>query len=498
MGRLKSAGVHGPSIRPWTPASGPNRVPHVTRVREAGTTTQPRSLTHPDGHEQGVLGVRWAFPTPMSQVTPARRERLLVGRADDCNVVLPGAEVSRHHAELIHRGPLWVVRDLKSRNGIHVNGKQTEQEALSPGDVLRIGEWVGVVRQLSSVATDGEVPFGELAPGMLGSTVLARVLRDAEVAAKSDLRIVVQGETGTGKERVAQAIHEWSGRTGAFVAINCAALPATLAEGELFGHSRGAFTGADRASAGYLRSAHGGTLLLDEITDLPLAIQAKLLRALEQQAVVPLGESIPIPIDVRIIAATQEPLPRAVEQSRFRADLWARLDGLTVVLPPLRDRSEDAPGLFAQLLSSSPGRLTRVVDARLVEHLCLYDWPGNVREVAQLARQLAVLRGDEPTLRRSHLPERMLQVRRSVPVPDMMVKHAGLGSDEELRREEDLRALLQALRLHRGNVAMAARELGITRQQAYRRLEALPDHTLDEFRKTRPGRGSPVTGCEPR
>jgi transcriptional regulator with PAS, ATPase and Fis domain len=461
-----------------------------------------------------MLGVRWAFPLPAALVTRERRERLLLGRAADCDVVLPGAETSRQHAELVRRGPLWVVRDLGSRNGVHVNGRRIEQESLSPGDVLRVGEWIGLVREVAPTSVDDEVPFGELAPGIFGSTVLARVLRHAEAAAKSDLRIVVQGETGTGKECVAQAIHGYSGRTGQFVAVNCAALPETLAEGELFGYRKGAFTGADRASAGHLRSAHHGTLLLDEITDLPLTVQAKLLRALEQRAVVPLGESMPVPIDVRIVAATQESLRAAVEQNRFRADLWARLDGLTIVLPPLRERSEDAPGLFAQLLAQGAEPRSRPVDTRLVEQLCLYDWPGNVREVAQLARQLAVIRGNEPSLRRSYLPERMLHAKKTETAPQRAqpsgnsapkvsgatagAPTASITDEVEVRREQDLRALIQALRLHQGNMALAARELGISRQKAYRRLEGLPDHALEEFRKPRRRRSHPDDEREPR
>ncbi|HMA97227.1 MAG TPA: sigma 54-interacting transcriptional regulator [Polyangiaceae bacterium] len=465
----------------------------MTGVRECSNTTQPRLSTRPEVWEHCVLGVRWAYPVPTTSVTRASGERQLVGRASDCDVVLSGPEISRHHAEMFRRGPLWVIRDLGSRNSIHINGHRIEQESLSPGDVLRIGEWIGVVRQVSLPFADDEVPFGELSRGVFGSTILARVLRHAQAAARSDLRIVIQGETGTGKECVAQAVHEWSGRVGNFVAVNCAALPESLAESELFGYRKGAFTGADRASLGHLRSANGGTLLLDEITDLPLAVQAKLLRALEQRAVVPLGESMPLPIDVRIIAATQESLRAAVEQDRFRKDLWARLDGVTISLPPLRDRNEDAPGLFLKLLQQG-GEQSRAVDARLLEQLCLYDWPGNVRELAQLARQMAVLRQEEKELRRSHLPDRILcrklECCSDIPAAPPVAEHRALGlarsvDETELRREEDRHALLQALRLHGGNVALAARELGISRQKAYRRLEALPDEVLEEFRKTR-------------
>jgi transcriptional regulator with PAS, ATPase and Fis domain len=322
------------------------------------------------------------------------------------------------------------------------------------------------------------------------------VLVPARGAAESDLPIIVQGETGSGKERVVQAIHEWSGRRGPFVGVNCAAVPEAMAEAELFGYRRGAFTGADRGSTGHLRAADRGTLLLDEIGDLPLALQPKLLRALEQRAVVPLGESTPIPIDVRVVAATQEPLAKAVEEKRFRADLYARLDGLTVPLPPLRERSEDVPGLFAHMLARHLSGPLPSVDARLVEQLCLHDWPFNVREVDLLARRLAALHGREPVLRRSHLPDRMLSEWRrrdsDAPSADATVRvelgaevriPAARPTDEaDLRREQELEALLQTLRLHEGNVTRAARELGISRQKVYRIMEGRPDVGLDDLR----------------
>ncbi len=422
-----------------------------------------------------MLGVRWAFPMPTSLVTRAQRERLVLGRAADCDVVLAGAETSRHHAEMRQQGPLWTIEDLGSKNGVYVNGRRVKREALSLGDVLRVGEWIGVVRRVSSATEDDEVPFGELTPGIFGSSVLARVLEDAKKAANSSLRVVIQGETGTGKECVAQAIHAWSGRSGKFVAVNCAALPEALAESELFGHRKGAFTGADQASAGHLRSAHGGTLLLDEITDLPLTVQAKLLRALEERAVVPLGESMPIRVDVRVIAATQKPLRTAVEQNRFRADLWARVDGLTISLPPLRERSEDAPQLFACLMPRAKGCQLRIVDAGLIEQLCLYDWPRNVREVAQLAQQLAVIHENEPVLKRSHLPKEMLHENTAQTPPVQVQESIGPASAVELGQLE------QALRRNQGNVAAAARELGISRGKAYRWKVALPDRVLEEI-----------------
>ncbi|HYP89343.1 MAG TPA: sigma 54-interacting transcriptional regulator, partial [Polyangiaceae bacterium] len=283
-----------------------------------------------------------------------------------------------------------------------------------------------------------------------------------------------EGETGTGKEAVSRAIHDWSGRTGPFVAVNCAALPQALAEGELFGYRRGAFTGAEQASAGYFRAAQHGTLLLDEVCELPLALQAKLLRVIEQREVHPLGEVKPVKLDVRVLAAAQEPLAQAVAQSRFRADLFARLDGLSVRLPPLRERRAEIPYLFTRLLVEGSSARTPTPDVRLVERLCLYDWPFNVRELGLLVKRLLVLHGAEPKLTLQQLPERFRAERAATPsAPSRALPTAELP---------ELAELLEALRASSGNVARAAQALGISRQRAYRMMQGRADVDLDALR----------------
>jgi len=294
-------------------------------------------------------------------------------------------------------------------------------------------------------------------------------------AATSNLTIVLEGETGTGKEVVTRSVHQWSGRPGPLVAVNCAALPEGLAEGELFGYRRGAFTGADRASPGFFRSAEGGTLLLDEVSDLPLPLQAKLLRVLQEGEVQPLGETRPVPVNVRIVVASQQPLMDAVRDGRFRADLLARLDGLTVRLPPLRQRKEDVPHLFSHVLREQTQGKAPAVEGDLVERLCAHDWPFNVREMVQLVRQLLTLHPGESLLGAHHLPTRIgphepnattlsgkILVRPSVPQPT--------GETVELP------ALVAALRAAGGNVTRAAAILGISRQRAYRLMES---HAVD-------------------
>ena len=235
----------------------------------------------------------------------------------------------------------------------------------------------------------------------MAGPVLAPLLAPLQRVATRNLPVVVVGETGTGKECVARAVHAWSRRAGPFVAVNCAAVPDGLAEAELFGYRRGAFTGAVDASAGLVRTANGATLLLDEISDLPLPLQAKLPRVLEAREVSPIGEARPVAVDVRVVATTQDPLSAAVAEGRFRADLAARLDGFSVELPPLRERREELPHLFGELVREYAGDAP-ALDVRLVERLCTAKLAFNVRELVLLARRLTVLHGHEPVLLRSH------------------------------------------------------------------------------------------------
>lgn len=435
-----------------------------------GNATKPTENPSRNRASTHKLGVRWAFPDHRAALARPTAKPLVLGRGEDCDVILPGTEISRRHAELRWDGSALSIRDLDSRNGVFVRGVQLHESPLLPGDVVRLGEWVGVVAALHD--NDPDPVFAELAPGLLGGPTLARALELGLRAANSNLPLVLQGETGTGKEVTARAIHELSGRDGPFVGVNCAALPEALAEGELFGYRRGAFTGADSAHAGHFRSAQRGTLLLDELTDLSLPVQAKLLRVLEERRVVPLGESAPIALDVRVIAATQQPLAEAVLEKRFRADLFARLDGLTVKLPALKERPEDIGYLVHELLRKHSGGKAIAVESALVERLCLHDWPFNVRELDLLIRRLLVLHGHEPLLKLDHLPERVRD-----PVEAEAKSHRpGALSKDEL----DLSQLIAQLRRHKGNLARAAAETGISRQRAYRLMENRGD--LESFR----------------
>lgn len=417
------------------------------------------------------LAIAWRFPRgnapPVALDSEGGGERVL-GRDTGCAVQLDGHDVSRRHAVLRGGAPgvPATIADLQSRNGVRINGRPIASAPLSAQDVVRIGGWIGVV-----TASPGQIE--EIVPGFWGGTTLGTALTPLRRVAASDLPIVIEGETGTGKEVVAGAVHRWSGRPGPLVAVNCAALPEALAEGELFGYRRGAFTGAERANPGFFRSAEGGTLLLDEISDLPLPLQAKLLRVLEQREVQPLGEARPVRVDVRVVVAGQQSLLESARTGRFRPDLLARLDGLTVKLPPLRARREDVIPLFSRFLESFGQGRAPAFESDLAERLCVHDWPFNVRELVLLVRRLLALHEPETTLRAHHLPERIGQDVSATESPRLGPTSPASEprADVPVSEPVQLPALVMALRTSCGNVARAAAILGISRQRAYRLME---------------------------
>jgi DNA-binding NtrC family response regulator len=302
-----------------------------------------------------------------------------------------------------------------------------------------------------------------LAERMGGSPAIAQVIQQVAQVAESNFTVLVQGETGTGKELVARAIHQQSPRRQApFVAVDCGAIPETLVESELFGHERGAFTGAQARREGHFQLAKGGTLFLDEIGNVPLATQAKLLRALEQREVHPLGGARAVTVDARIIAATNAELEESVKAGRFRADLYYRLGEFTIVLPPLRSRREDILHLsqrFLDEVSMELRRPVRRISDEAMQMLLHHDWPGNVRELRNVVRKAALVATDVVT------PEHIPALSASVPVP----ARAGaepVGEDLSLREVAELAAvqaerevIRHALESTKGNKSQAARLL---------------------------------------
>lgn len=295
------------------------------------------------------------------------------------------------------------------------------------------------------------------------SLALRRLRRELTAAAPLALPALLLGETGVGKELVARALHDQSGRSGPFRAVNCAAIPRELAESTLFGHRKGAFTGATEASAGLLRATEGGTLLLDEVGELEPALQAKLLRAVEEGAVLPVGAVEPVPVDVRFVAATNRDLFAAAETGAFRNDLLARLAGVVLRVPTLRERRDDVPGLLAHFLGVAPDHLASRFEPDALEALVLHDWPRNVRELevtAKRARGLAdpvPLTGLDPAVRRG------FEAERAEPVQD--ASHALRGACPSRAELE------QALADCAGNLADVGRRFGRDRRQVYRWLE---------------------------
>ncbi|MCP3139095.1 sigma-54-dependent transcriptional regulator [Pyxidicoccus xibeiensis] len=314
-------------------------------------------------------------------------------------------------------------------------------------------------RLLDALARPGHL-VGE-SPGMESLRhLIARV-------GPSDAAVLITGETGTGKERVARALHLASGRKGRLVAVNCAAIPSTLLESELFGHEKGAFSGAVSRRAGRIEQAHSGTLFLDELGDMPLELQAKLLRVLETKEVERLGGSVPVPVDARILAATHQDLARAVREGRFRQDLFFRLNVMPLQIPPLRERPEDLLPLVRAFAAELAGPNVPLVLAPGAEAaLRAYPWPGNVRELRNLIERLNLLRGDGPLT----LGPEVIHGPSVTAAP----ARPSLGDKSYREHVEDFeRDLIRAALQQGESIAGAARLLQVDRGNLYRRIKAL-------------------------
>ena len=313
------------------------------------------------------------------------------------------------------------------------------------------------------------------------SASMREAVRVARQVAPTTSTVLLTGESGTGKEELATLIHRSSKRAqGPFVALNCGAIPRELAESELFGHEKGAFTGATQQHAGVFERADGGTLFLDEIGELPLELQVKLLRVLEEKLVLRVGGRAPSTIDARIICATNRELEREVTAGKFRADLYWRLNVVRISLEPLRKRVEDLPALATRLLarhSSSLGRRPPGVSAEAMQALCVYSWPGNVRQLANALERALVLKSDDSEVSLSDLPPELLAPGEPRPSPEGRRTLAQLIAT--LEREQIVLAMKRA----RGVKAQAAEALGISRPTLDRKLEEYQIDWLSEGRQ---------------
>jgi DNA-binding NtrC family response regulator len=390
-------------------------------------------------------------------------EKTIVGSAEGCNLQLSDPTVSRFHTEISVSSGRATIRDLGSRNGTIVEGVTVLGAVLRHGAKVVLGETTIRFEDRSDevkVDLSEDACFGSLVGK---SAAMRRVFLLLERASKSDAVVLITGETGTGKELAAESIHAASARrAGPFVTVDCSALPENLVESELFGHERGAFTGATESRAGAFEASHGGTLFLDEIGELPAELQPKLLRVLEKREVKRVGSNKWQRVDVRVIAATNRDLRAEVNAKRFRSDLFFRLAVVEVEMPPLRERTDDLPVLLDRLAASltglPEGRGWRdyVSEADLARHA----WPGNVREL------------------RNHL-ERCLVLVEPAPLHTVEAASAGMKPDVsrplkvERKRFLDAfeRAYLEAvLAREGGNVTKAARAAGVDRMHFYRLL----------------------------
>lgn len=422
-------------------------------------------------------------------------ESTRLGRAVNGEVVLPGSAVSRRHALIQRRSDgEYVLTDLGSANGTAVN----DEGVLLPV-VLRDGDRIEIsgfelifsgdpaddagLERGDTLFTTADVTLND-APGggdgrvqiVGGGPRMLEVLSQVGHAAESNIPILITGETGTGKELVARAIHESSPRAaGVFVPINCSALPEALLESELFGHRKGSFTGAQQDRAGLFEAAQGGTVFLDEIGELPLAMQPKLLRFLQDGEVRRVGDVEPRRVDARVISATNRNLLGEIDSGAFREDLYFRLSTFTIELPPLRERREDIPLLAERLLrrqAARQGKRVRGIGPPALDALSSYTWPGNVRELEnEIARAVAVIE-DGARVSIDNLSQRILGAGGAGGGAESVDSRVGSdlkGATAEFERKH----IAAVLEEHDDNVSRAAEALGLSRGGLHKKLKEL-------------------------
>lgn len=403
------------------------------------------------------------------------KNRIRVGKRENNDFILSDKTVSRQHLEIEYmEDNSFLLRDLESTNGTFLNGNRVKEAYLKPSDTIKLGNTLlefSAYDEKVKIEPSPKTKFGE----MVGkSKKMRQIFSILDKISQTQATVIIEGDTGTGKDLVARAIHEYSPRkTKPFVVFDCSAVAPNLIESELFGHERGAFTGAVKSRRGAFEAASGGTIFLDEIGELTADLQPKLLRALEQREIRRVGTNVPIKIDVRVVCATNKQLRREVDEGRFREDLYYRLSVVKISLPSLKDRPEDIPALVEHFLRNAPYnklpdgtlKVTKVGDDAL-KILTRHMWPGNVRELHNvIERAVSFVDGD--TISKSHLDflfsemeheeERTERMKVSADVP---FKDAKQKIVEEFEKEY----LMDLLQRNGMNLSKASREAKIDRK----------------------------------
>ncbi len=393
--------------------------------------------------------------------------RTVVGKSPDCDVMVPDITVSRQHFEVQTEGHRYLVRDLDSTNGTLLDGAEVKEAYLRPGALIEVGEVVFKFQteyDAVKIAPSNNESFG----GLLGRSVRMReMFALLEKVAPTDTTVLLMGSTGTGKGAAVQAMHQNSDRgQGPLVVVDCGAIARTLIESELFGHVKGAFTGASGLRKGALELSQGGTLFIDELDDMPLDLQPKLLRVLEERVFVRLGSGQPIKFNARVVAASKKDLWKEVSEGRFREDLYFRLSVVTIRLPTLRERQEDIELLYDNFAGGAGPKFADL--APEAQSLWLnHPWPGNVRELRNsVERNLALgadgLSGPAQPMGRQETVATGLSADYTLPFKAAKERLLDAFEREYLRR---------LLTRSQGGVAGAARQAGIDRKHLYKLLE---------------------------
>ncbi len=410
------------------------------------------------------------------------RDVIHIGSNQTADIVLTDPTVSRRHAEIRRGRDGVLLRDLGSMNGTFVGQVRAKEVYLGTDTLFRVGR-----TELSFTPADEiidvEPSQADHFENLLGNSVAMReVFGILERVAPTDLTVLISGETGTGKELASKAVHTRSTRReGPFVVFDCGAAPENLIESELFGHNRGAFTGAIGARPGVFEAAHGGTIFLDEIGELPLELQPKLLRVLEQREVRRVGANKTKPIDVRVVAATNRNLREEVDRGRFREDLYYRLAVVEMAMPPLRSRTEDLPMLAQHLLERAAHNThVKTIDQPVLDVFADYHWPGNVRELSNVIER-ALPFSDGATIRLSALPDALRPAGTPPPSgPGAAMSESANSADttlpfkdakDQLINAFERQYLVDLLDKFEGNVSKAARAADMDRKSITRLMK---------------------------